>query len=283
MRLLPSRIPGIRVYTPHAFRSMDPTLNPFSRTAIAIAEYILALRCDKIVVLCQKEFETARQLAIPESKLVIIQNGCDTPELPSRSNARRELGLNEEDIVLGFVGRFTHQKAPERLIDALKYIENPNVKCVLVGDGDLEETLKRQVCALGLSNRVLFAGSRSGQLAMPAFDILVIPSRYESAPYVLLEAFHAGIPVVSTPTGNAEDLIEDGFNGRIASESNDAKSWGSLLTKMLLPETLVKLRKHAQERRQVVTVEDMVSNTMGLYKNTIYEIGNRRRRRSKFL
>jgi len=113
---------------------------------------------------------------------------------------RRQLGLNDDDFVMGHVGRFVHQKNHALLIDlAAECIRRePRSRLVLVGHGGLKASVEQAVAAKGLADRVIFAGVRSdvARLMTQVFDVFVMPSLYEGLPVALIEAQTAGLPCV---------------------------------------------------------------------------------------
>jgi glycosyltransferase involved in cell wall biosynthesis len=113
---------------------------------------------------------------------------------------RRLLGLNDENFVIGHVGRFVHQKNHAFLIDlAAECVRRePQTRLVLVGHGGLRALVEQAVTAKGLADRVIFAGVRSdvARLMTEVFDVFVMPSLYEGLGVALIEAQTAGLPCV---------------------------------------------------------------------------------------
>ena len=133
-----------------------------------------------------------------------------TPE--ARQRARAALGLPASATVVGVVGRLTYQKAPEDFLAAMRALGRPGVIGVWVGGGELAERVARQVSELGV--RVVLAGSLADVLdVLPAFDVFVLPSRYEGLPTAIVEAMICGIPVVATAVNAVSDLVIPGETG----------------------------------------------------------------------
>jgi len=133
-----------------------------------------------------------------------------TPE--ARLRARVALGLPAGATVVGVVGRLTYQKAPEDFLTAMRALGRPGVIGVWVGGGELAERVGRRVRELGV--RVVLAGQRSDVLdVLPAFDIFVMPSRYEGLPTAIVEAMICGIPVVATAVNAVSDIVIPGETG----------------------------------------------------------------------
>lgn len=132
----------------------------------------------------------------------IVKNAIDLEQY--RFNAetarrvRETLGLGDK-FVVGHVGRFRTEKNHAFLVRVFASLlkKQPNAALLLVGDGDLEDTLKEQVQALGIQDHVQFLGARADvpQL-MQAMDAFVFPSLYEGLPLTMIEAQAAGLPCI---------------------------------------------------------------------------------------
>jgi glycosyltransferase involved in cell wall biosynthesis len=141
-----------------------------------------------------------------------------------REEIRRGWGLTDRQTVLGFVGRLTLAKAPERFLRLVARLapRHPDLVGVMIGDGELRTECEGLVSVLGIRDRVRMLGSLSGQAHLPAFDVFVLTSRYEAFPYVLLEASAAGLPIVATGVGGARTVIRDEGDGVVVPNGDDA-------------------------------------------------------------
>ena len=100
----------------------------------------------------------------------------------ARDKARRALGLPVDATVVGAVGRLTYQKAPEDFIAAMRQLGRPNVIGVWVGGGELAARVNR-LASMQSTGRVVLAGEHADvPEILPAFDVFVLPSRYEGLP-----------------------------------------------------------------------------------------------------
>jgi len=119
--------------------------------------------------------------------------------------------------VIGFVGRLEAQKAPHRLIEAaLKLLPNlPQAHLLMIGDGPERRQLEQTMRRAGLENRATWLGAVDAVQYMPAMDVLAMPSVYEGFAYALLEALHAGLPIVATPVGGTAESVLPGKTGII--------------------------------------------------------------------
>ncbi|MEC4683895.1 MAG: glycosyltransferase [Nitrospirota bacterium] len=154
-------------------------------------------------------------------RLVVIDNGIDFSRMETsvtREESRKSLLLGGDDFVLGIIGRLSPVKNHSRLLGAvarvLKEHDWPNLKLLVVGEGELDSMLRDEVRSLGISDHVRFLGLRRDIPAiLKALDALVIPSTREGLPIVLLEAMKAKLPVIATGVGGIPDVIEDGKTG----------------------------------------------------------------------
>ncbi len=106
-----------------------------------------------------------------------------------------------------FVGELRHLKGVDVLLDALAQIETPHrPTAMIVGGGPDAGTFKAQAAALGLGDRVTFPGPMPAPKAFPLGRCIVVPSRAESFPYIVLEAAAAGLPMLMTGVGGIPEI-----------------------------------------------------------------------------
>ena len=171
---------------------------------------------DTIVVNSRAAAAKLQQLrTIPRSdKVTVIYNGIDAEQVRSRVRTpaevtRRSLGVADDDVLLLGVGRLQPQKDWPTLLRALSLVGRSDVTCVIAGDGDLLEPLVELSRELGVDQQVRFLGLRDDVPdLMAAADRLVMSSRYEGTPNVVLEALALDLPVTSTDVGACAELLE---------------------------------------------------------------------------
>lgn len=122
---------------------------------------------------------------------------------------------NSEEINVLFMGLMGERKGVFDIIEAAKYIQNPNIKIYLYGDGEVEK-VKSLVNENYLQDKILIGGWISGDKIDKAYkkaNIYILPSYNEGLPMSILEAMSYGIPVISTVIGGIPDAVTDNVNG----------------------------------------------------------------------
>lgn len=150
-----------------------------------------------------------------KDKFIQLNNAIDAKQYVYNENiekeVRKDLGLKDE-FVVGHVGRFNKQKNHEKLIDIFNEITkiNDNSKLILVGDGQLKESIVKKVELLNLQDKVMFLGTRSDvNRIMQAFDIYLFPSFHEGLSVSMVEAQTSGLQCFISDTIPKECIITD--------------------------------------------------------------------------
>lgn len=159
------------------------------------------------------------QEGIDPRRIITIYNGVDAGKLaPRRDRAqmRRELGLRDDDAVVGIVARLDPIKNHRCLLHAVAGLvaEIPELRLLIVGEGPMRTELEVLTGALGLQSQVRFLGCRNdiGDL-LNAMDIFVLASLSEGLSLTLIEACIAGRPIVATDVGGNAEVVAHGVNG----------------------------------------------------------------------
>jgi glycosyltransferase involved in cell wall biosynthesis len=177
-----------------------------------------------------KQFIVARA-GVAEHRVSVVYNGVDASDPPRAEQSRAlrtSLGLDGCDHVIGAVGSLYPVKGHIHLIRALPGILRacPGTLLLLVGQGELESSLRAEVASRNLETHVRFLGFRSDVPALLSlFDVFVLPSLSEGLSMALLEAMAAGNPVVATRVGGNPELVLDADTGfLVGAESPDSIS-----------------------------------------------------------
>jgi glycosyltransferase involved in cell wall biosynthesis len=249
----------------------------------AFAEQLLMLRTDRVVVSAEsvRDFYI-RQVHADPTKVEVIYNAVDFAQAQSarsRAEVRRECGVPEDAFVGGIIARLTEQKGHRFLFDAMAATPAlANMHTIVIGGGDLQAALVRQVDDLGLGARVHFLGPRRdlGDL-LAAMDVFVMPSLWEGLPLSLVLAMGAGLPVVATSVAGIPELVDDGGTGLLV-PPGDRAALGAALAEMATDEA-ARERLGREARASVLprfNVDGYVRSIVALYDRLLAEVAARR-------
>jgi glycosyltransferase involved in cell wall biosynthesis len=163
-----------------------------------------------------------RDYGIARDRVRVIPNGADLPdegrEAPLARRWRERFLATPLKPLWVVAGRLEEQKGHDLLFDALVTLLRQGLDFTLAvaGDGSRRGWLEQRALSLGLSPRVQFVGQLDdvGPL-LAAADGVILPSRWEGLPLVLLEAMARGRPIVATAVGGVADAVEDGVSGTL--------------------------------------------------------------------
>ena len=205
----------VHTYHGHVFHSYYGKFK--TSLFLAIERFLARFATDRIVVISQqqrREINEVFGVGLPE-QFAVIPLGIDLGAYASwpdrRSHLRRELNLNDPEVLVGIVGRVTEIKNHEMFLRAaalLKKNLSTPVRFAIIGDGNLLRKLESQVSSLGLKEEVSFLGTRTDpENFYPALDIVALTSLNEGTPLTLIEAMANARPVIATAVGGVVDLL----------------------------------------------------------------------------
>ncbi|MCX5696366.1 MAG: glycosyltransferase family 4 protein [Candidatus Omnitrophica bacterium] len=194
----------------------------------------------------------------------IVPNGINTGDF------RRNNGKSKGAITFLYMGGLTRHKGVHILIKAFRRIENPNIRLQIVGRGVYEKALKSLA---GDDSRIVFYDNvphGDTPKFYAAADVLVVPSIwYEVFGRVIVEAFSAGLPVISSDIGGMRELVKDGFNGFLFEPGNIEQLKESLLRIIADEQVLKKLSDNAYASRKEYEFSECVDKFIEIYKEAI--------------
>jgi L-malate glycosyltransferase len=262
------------LYTEHnkqeRYHSITKLLNRFSfnfqTAAIAVSEEVAGS--------IQKNIH-------PTIDVKTILNGVNVQRFQQNHDARlrirKELGVEENDILIGTIAVFRFQKRLDVWLEVFERLkaeggrqkaEGGKLKGVLVGDGPLMADVKAKVRALGLEEDVLLPGLQTNTVAwLSAMDIYMMSSVFEGLPIALLEAMSCGLPVVCTNAGGTGEVIRDGVDGYLVPVEEAMQLREPLAA--LVKDAGLRQRMGVAARQRVVegfSLGRMVGELEGLYK-----------------
>ena len=172
--------------------------------------------------------------AFLNGNIKIINNAIDLEKFKfnkeKRNEIRKEIGLDEDTILIGHIGRFVTQKNHEFLIDVFDEIHRrkQNSKLILIGQGNLKEKIKQKIKELGIEEYVIFTGQINNVSDYyNAMDIFVLPSLYEGLPVVGIEAQANGLLCEFSTDMTKETKVLS--TTRFISLKETAKKWAEII------------------------------------------------------
>jgi glycosyltransferase involved in cell wall biosynthesis len=174
------------------------------------------------------------------------------------------------DIVrVGFIACYKPQKAPLNFVKVARTVVNSNngIEFISAGDGVLRPLAEEEASRLGLAEKIRFLGWQEdipGLLS--TFDILLLTSRWEGLPVVVLEAFASGVPVVATDAGGTRELVINGVNGFIEKkDALDRLAYDILLLANDRDKRLLFARRAREAFKKEFDIYFMKDSIQGLY------------------
>ncbi len=203
---------------------------PIVSRVLIVIERLLARYMHAVIAVSDEVAREIHGLNVADPKKVhVIQLGLDLDrfvQAPGTSGIlRKELGVSNDALLVGTVGRLVHIKGHRYFIAAAAQVAHriPEARFVIIGDGPEREALERQVRQDGLGERVFFLGWRRDlQRLYPDLDVVVLSSLHEGTPVAIIEAMAAGRSVVATRVGGVPDVIQDGVTGLLVPPKDPA-------------------------------------------------------------
>lgn len=206
------------LFTEHTPPLKKFVLSAFERIAAPFADIILSQNREDVAT-------AAREGICPPDKIRFLGNGIDIARFDQprtaewKSASRKELGLADEHLVVGFVGRLVAEKGLMELFQAVICLKDrlPHLRLLIIGpsDPDKPDSLSEDVAAqLGIADLCVFTGLRNDvENLYPLMDIFALPSHREGFPRSPMEASATGVPCIATDVRGCREVVFDGKNG----------------------------------------------------------------------
>ncbi len=237
-----------------------------------------SLKVDKIIAVSNMTREDLINNGIDSQKIILIYNGINIDKFPflredQKEKRRKQLGLKENEKVVGYVGRLNDEKGVIYFLEAAYDIikELPYVKIFFVGSGPQMDFLKKKAKDLNIENHVKFLGFRKNiPDILSIFDVYVLPSKIEGLPLGLIEAMSMGIPIVASNVGGVPEAIIDRKTG-ILVPPKDPKLIAKSVIYLLNNEDKAQILRLAgrKEVEQQFSIEKMVYKTIEVFQEAI--------------
>ena len=213
---------SIRVHTFHG-HLLHGYFGPGKTKLVILVEKFLAHFTHQLLAVGKKVQEDLIAAGIGNSnKFAVMPPGLQLAKVPSKHDARNELGLDQNEIYCAFIGRITQIKRPDRFLDvvAKAKADGIKVKFVVAGAGE-----RLQYCQDRVTNEdlpVAFLGWREDiEVVLAAADFVILTSDNEGTPLSLIQAGMVGISVVATIVGSTNEIVVNGKTGFLTDLSVD--------------------------------------------------------------
>jgi len=179
----------------------------------------ISLFADKIITSCDanRNIRVKRE-KLNHKKVITIYNSFDKSNNNKFPADIPNLLRKEKKFTIGFVGRFDEVKRLLMFTDIAERLKNkiPELRIVLVGDGEKMGTVKKEIMKKNLEEYFLLPGFvLNTDEYYKSFDIFILPSRIEGFSVALLEAGASGVPAIAFDVGGNAEIIQDGITGYI--------------------------------------------------------------------
>ena len=230
---------------------------------------------DRVIAVSESVKQDLISQGVSSEKIVVIKNGieCEGYQSPldvenQQANKKKELGIGNGPVV-GTITRFYKQKDVQTFLYAISDVirDYPNLRCLIVGDGEQRRELEDMSTRLALHENVTFLGYREdAREILDLFEIFVLSSLWEGLPLVVLEAMAASKPVIATRVAGTAEAVVDGKTG-ILVPLRDSKRLAESIKTLLRDQKLAQKMGEAGRRRahRHFRVERMVDETEKLY------------------
>ncbi|MFF4425783.1 glycosyltransferase [Streptomyces sp. NPDC001549] len=267
-----ARVP-VRVHTFHG-HLLQGYFSPAKTRLVVQAERSLATVTDRLVAVGRSVRDDLLAAGIGRpGQYAVVPPGTTPAAAPGRSEARKQLGLPEDSLVVAYVGRVTRIKRPDRFLSVAREVRHafPAARFLVCGDGDLHSDLE---AAGDLRDSLHLLGWRADvETVYAASDMVLLTSDNEGMPVSLIEAGLAGVPAVATNVGSVAEVVQDGRTGLLA--RRDADELTRHTVRLLGDDSL--RRRMGEEARAWTArqfgAERLVQDTHDLYASIAVEHG----------
>jgi glycosyltransferase involved in cell wall biosynthesis len=228
---LAGRIAGVPkiIFTAHGW-AFNEQRSSFSKLIIKGVYLVTILLAHNTILVSEKMREQISKFPFIKNRITVIRNGIEKPELLFKAEAlatfRKNPGVEQflsqhpTPILVGTLAELHPIKGHRDAISAITLLDNPNLAYLIIGGGELEESLKTFVEEKGIKNVFFLGHLDQGGNYLGGLDYFLLPSHSEGLGYVLLEAGYAALPVIATDVGGIPEIIEDGKTGLLVPPKN---------------------------------------------------------------
>ncbi len=282
-------VPGI-VNTVHGLYA-SPEDRASRRALVYALERAASLCSGAELVQNPEDFRVLARLGVPTDKLVLLGNGvdlqrfCPAANEQVRQQARADLGVDHDAVVVGTVARLVWQKGFHELFEAAERLRktHPDVIFVVVGGTDADKAdaiSSEQLAAAGRRGHIVFAGNRDDmEHVYPGFDVFVLPSYREGFPRSAMEAAASGLPVIATDIRGCRQVVSQRQSGLLV-PPHDPVRLAAAIEELVRDPVLRRQMGSAGRRKAEAEFDDrsVVSKSLQAYERVLAVTSSTRRR-----
>lgn len=245
------------IYTAHGWVFNEP-LSPIIKKIYFWIEKISAPWKNEIICVCESDKQIALQNNF-HSQITTIHNAVNPEQLNflSKDEARNNLKLKADDLIIGTIANFYKTKGLAFLIEATSLLTKdfPALKTVIIGEGPERNNLELLIKNLGLENNAILTGTLpEAHRYLNALDLFILSSVKEGLPYAILKAMAAEIPIVATRVGGLPEILPE----NILIQPGNAQKLADKIKIMLAG-------RLASTQYNTNSFEDFLNKTLSLY------------------
>jgi glycosyltransferase involved in cell wall biosynthesis len=217
---------------------------------------------------------------ISRDRIEVVHDGVDLTRIDRQPlvDAHAEFWLPHGAPLVGNVAALAAHKGQKHLVVAAAQVirELPDVRFLIVGEGELRQSLERQIRTLGLERHVLLTGFRADALGlMKSFDLFAMSSVTEGLGSAVLEAMACRKAVVATRTGGIPEAVADGQTGQLVPPRDEKALARAILRLLDEPEARLRLGEAGRTRvDRLFSVEHLVAGTARVYEKRLSALGS---------
>ena len=239
------------------FVAQDKRVYPLALRLIWKLQCVVARRAYRVVVPSKYLKGIVERWGVSSEHVVVIPSAAanGTASIDKRGT-RQRVGWGSEAVVFS-VGELVPWKGFPALIKAVGSLraEFPGIRLIIAGGGD-QERLRRKAAAAGFDPDMVFLGVFPNVIMrdlLAAADVFALNTAYEGLSHAIIEAMHAGVPIVTTPAGGNPELIEDGTTGLLV-QFDDVIAFTAAIRRVLVDSTTgVRLASAARAKAESLT------------------------------
>lgn len=270
-RLACRKITDVKIlYTAHGFHFFAGA--PWRNWILYYSlEKIAARWTDGLIIMNEEDYKSAQKLKLRKNNSIYKVNGVGIdlkrfiPQtVETKIKLREEYNYSLDSFILIYVAELNYNKHQDLLIKAVSKVKRkiPNIKLLLVGNGNLENKYKKLVRSLGMENNVELLGQRKDiSNLLSISDLTVSTSRREGLPVNIMEAMATSLPLIVTDCRGNRDLVQNGVNG-IVIKNDDVEACAKAIevlfnSKQLRHEFGVQSKAHIQNYSLEIVLGEM--------------------------